>query len=168
MVALQRSFLDAWLHGKDDRGWLQGPNASIPAVSVTLRKGKPPHNDIQGDRSFPHRQETEWPIARTRYIKYHLSSDLTMSTNRQDRQNETNLEYEGLSGEAIQFATAPFDVETEYTGHVLAKLVVSADTSENGTPRDMDVFVTLRHLDEEGNEIYYTGGSCTQILSLVT
>ncbi|PMB71320.1 putative serine esterase [Beauveria bassiana] len=59
----------------------------------------------------------------------------------------------------LQFTSAPFVAETEITGHIIAHLNVSisAVAPTQSTPWDMDLFVTLRHLDAQGNEILYTG-----------
>lgn len=57
-----------------------------------------------------------------------------------------------------QFKTAPFDVELEITGHIVAHLNVSVSPHADGpTPSDIDLFITLRHLAASGKEIFYTG-----------
>jgi hypothetical protein len=51
-----------------------------------------------------------------------------------------------------------FDEETEINGHPTANLVYSVPKRADGSaPKDIDVFLTLRHLDGNGREIYYTG-----------
>ena len=122
-VALQKSFLDAWLQGKDDRGWLEGPNVKVPAVDVLLRKGNPGFNKTEAERTFKTRSETEWPLARTQYTKWQLHSDLSLSVGAgQDKTDE--LSYEALTGEPLSFTTAPFEEETEITGHITANLTM--------------------------------------------
>ncbi|KIJ29847.1 hypothetical protein M422DRAFT_235107 [Sphaerobolus stellatus SS14] len=157
-VALQKSFLDAWLKGKDDRGWLKGPNASdgVPAVNLLLRKGNPGFNSVDAERRFPRRTETEWPLERTQYTKYYLSANKGLSTTKDIA--EKKFTFAGLTGNALQFVTAPFEQETEITGHIVANLVLAIEPDESGkVPKDMDLFVTLRHLDSENKEIFYTG-----------
>ncbi|ETI20136.1 hypothetical protein G647_08170 [Cladophialophora carrionii CBS 160.54] len=52
---------------------------------------------------------------------------------------------------------SPFD-ETEFTGHIVAHLNVSVSAVDpNITPSDIDLFLTVRHLNPEGKEILYTG-----------
>lgn len=68
-------------------------------------------------------------------------------------QNEAStLETEGLTGQSFKFETAPFEEETEITGHILANLCMGVDTAP-----DLDVMVTLRHIDPKGDEVFYTG-----------
>ena len=51
-----------------------------------------------------------------------------------------------------------FDKETEIAGHPTANLVYSVPKRADGSaPKDIDVFLTLRHFDANGREIYYTG-----------
>jgi len=51
-----------------------------------------------------------------------------------------------------------FDEETEIAGHPTVNLVYSLPKRDDGSaPNDLDVFLTLRHLDAEGKEIFYTG-----------
>lgn len=156
-VAIQKSFLDAWLKGEDDRGWLAGPNVKVPAVTLTLRKGNPGFDKTEYERTFGSRTEHEWPIARTKRTKFYLLPDLTLSPKGSASKSAT-LQYAGFDGEPLVFKTEPFDAEVEITGHPLLKLSMSIAKDEQGkTPKDLDVFVTLRHYDANGKEIFYTG-----------
>lgn len=57
----------------------------------------------------------------------------------------------------LQF-TYEFSEETEIAGHIVAKLVMGVESRADGThPKDIDVFVTLRHIDSDGSEVFYTG-----------
>jgi hypothetical protein len=57
------------------------------------------------------------------------------------------------SGECVHSDTLPFTAETEVTGHIMAHLNVSCSPHQDGsTPSDIDLFVTIRHLDPDGNE----------------
>ena len=148
--------LDAWLKGEDDRGWTEGPNAKIPAVNMLLRKGNPGFNKIEGDATFGTREEKSWPLERTEYRRYYPSSDLSLSTSKPTEESTVKLEALG-KGEPVQFKYK-FEKETEIAGHPLANLVVSVEKRADGTaPKDVDLFLTLRHFDAEGKEIYYTG-----------
>lgn len=155
-VKLQKSFLDAWLKGEDDAGWKQGPNAKIPAVNLLVRKGNPGFNSTEAEATFAFRQEKEWPLARTRYEAFYLQPDLTMATQPAKESKTFDLQALGKS-EPFNF-TVKFDKETEIAGHPTANLIYSVPKRADGSaPRDIDVFVTLRHLDKEGKEIFYTG-----------
>lgn len=161
-VDLQRSFLDAFLKGHDDRGWSE--KGKLPPVSIVLRKGDVGFNDAEAEKAYGRREEQEWPIARTRYSKYHLSSDRSLSTIVPELSKTPRVaSYRALGNleelQAIQFTTPPFEHETEITGHVVARLSVSASSSEASVqpPSDIDLFLTLRHLSPKGKEVHYTG-----------
>lgn len=149
--------LDAWLKGKDSRGWTKGPNNGVPAVNLLIRKGNPGFNSTAAEAIFENRSETSWPLERTRYEKFHLHPDLSMRLDSPATES-AQLKLAGLGkSEPIQFKVT-FDKETEIAGHPLANLVVGVEKRSDGTaPRDVDLFVTLRHFDAEGKEIFYTG-----------
>ena len=75
------------------------------------------------------------------------------------------LSYKALGNkqdpQLISFRTAPFETETEITGHVTAHLNLSITKSVDSqeTPSELDVFVTLRHLGPGDKEIHYTGAA---------
>ncbi|EPQ32130.1 uncharacterized protein PFL1_00327 [Pseudozyma flocculosa PF-1] len=158
-VELQKSFLDAFLHDNDTRGWLKGPNAEggVPAVNLALRKGAPKFNTIEGDRSFPERAETQWPLPQTRYTPYYLSRDGSLRAS-SDEVEAGQVSYRSLESDGLTF-NVKFDKETEITGHPTLRLVTSIAAADGAAtvPKDLDVFLTLRHLDAEGKEIFYTG-----------
>ncbi|KAJ9479905.1 PepX_C domain-containing protein [Pseudozyma hubeiensis] len=175
-VELQKSFLDAFLHGKDDRGWLQGPNADagVSAVNYVVRKGSPKFNTIEGDRSFPEKVATAWPLPNTRYTPFFLSADHQLKTDQRQAAAATNgvagveghqpssadqVCYKGFDGESVKFEHKVVEGEIEITGHPHLRLLMSvdADPQTGAVPSEADIFVTLRHLDAEGKEIQYTG-----------
>lgn len=178
-VELQKSFLNAFLKGEDDRGWLKGPNAEggVPAVNYVVRKGSPTFNTIEGDRSFPEKIATAWPLPGTRYTPFFLSADrllkkdqqgATAAANGTKAANGTNghhsdsaneVSYRGFDGESVKFEHKVEEDEIEITGHPHLRLLMSIakDTESGTTPSEADIFVTLRHLDSEGKEIHYTG-----------
>ncbi|KAF4466332.1 hypothetical protein FALBO_6810 [Fusarium albosuccineum] len=138
-VNVQLSFLDAFLKGDDRVGWSQ--EGKVPPVSLVLRKGNVGFNDTEKEKVYPRRDETEWPIARTQYTKLFLTPDLGTLSN----------------PEVLQFSTAAFETETEITGHIVAHLNVSVTPDPAGpAPSDIDLFVTLRHVDPSG-QVFYTG-----------
>lgn len=161
-VEVQRSFLDAFLKGEDRAGWtIPG---KVPPVDMVLRKGDVGVNDAKAEKQYERRTELEWPIARTQYTKFYLTTDreLTESRHIAVRGPPQKLKYRALgtleNPQLIQFASKPFEAETEITGHVVAHLNVSATQDPKGsTPTDIDLFLTLRHISPEGKEIFYTG-----------
>lgn len=155
-VKLQKSFLDAWLKDEDDAGWKLGPNVKVPAVSLLVRKGNPGFNSNEAEATFAPRTESEWPLARTKYETFYLHPDLNARTKPATDSNTFALQALGKS-EPVNFVIK-FDKETEIAGHPTANLVYSVPKRDDGThPRDLDVFLTLRHLDAQGKEIFYTG-----------
>jgi predicted acyl esterase len=55
----------------------------------------------------------------------------------------------------LKFRTEPMLEETEITGHIVARLTVGV--AGTPCPKDLDLFVTLRHFDDEGQQVFYTG-----------
>ncbi|KAF5600098.1 hydrolase family [Fusarium pseudoanthophilum] len=158
-VEIQRSFLDAFLKGEDRVGWSE--EGKVAPVSLVLRKGNVGFNDAEKEKAYPRREENEWPIARTQYKKLFLTPEqgLTWEEPKTERKKVT---YKALGTldkpEVVQFSTPAFEAETEITGHVVAHLNVSVSPDPSGpTPSDIDLFVTLRHFDPSGEEVFYTG-----------
>jgi predicted acyl esterase len=159
-VEIQRSFLDAFLKGEDRVGWSQ--EGKVAPVSLVLRKGNAKFNDAALEKLFPRRDENEWPIARTQYTKFFLTPSKRLTRDPLLEQKREKLGYRALgtltNPQYLQFITDPFEEETEITGHAVAHLNVSVSPNPNGpTPKDIDLFVTLRHIGPDGHEIFYTG-----------
>ncbi|KAJ6127570.1 hypothetical protein N7523_003182 [Penicillium sp. IBT 18751x] len=157
-VEIQRSFLDAFLKGEDRAGWSTG---KAPKVDIVLRKGDVGHNNAAGEKTFSRRIEHEWPIARTQYTKYHLTSSRELTTN-VPTERPVKITYDALGDidhpQLVQFTTPAFEKETEITGHVVAHLNVSMSPLPGSpTPKDIDLFLTLRHIAPSGKEVFYTG-----------
>ena len=155
-VELQKSFLDAFLKGKDTAGW---STKEAPKVDLILRKGNPGFNDAENElQTFPRRTESEWPLARTQYNRYYLTPDRSLETAVPALKQKTKLGYRALgtldNPQLLQFSTPTFLEETEITAHL--NVSMAADPS-GPTPRDIDLFLTLRHIDASGKEIFYTG-----------
>ncbi|KAF9888940.1 hypothetical protein FE257_008109 [Aspergillus nanangensis] len=75
-----------------------------------------------------------------------------------------NLSYRALgrgeSPDIITFCSAPFENETEITGHIVVHLNVSVSRDRWGSaPSDLDLFLSLRHISPSGDEIVYTGST---------
>ncbi|KAF5707931.1 hypothetical protein FGLOB1_6691 [Fusarium globosum] len=158
-VEIQRSFLDAFLKGEDRIGWSQ--EGKVAPVSLVLRKGNVGFNDAEKEKAYPRREENEWPIARTQYKKLFLTPEQGLSWD-EPKTERKKITYKALGTlekpEVVQFSTPAFEAETEITGHVVAHLNVSVSPDPSGpTPSDIDLFVTLRHFDPSGQEVFYTG-----------
>lgn len=158
-VELQRSFLDAFLKNDDRAGWSTG---KAPKVDILLRKGDVGFNNPEGEKTFPRRIEHEWPIARTQYTKFHLTSTGELSTHAPVEKKSAKISYAALgtieNPSVVQFKTAPFEKETEITGHIVTHLNVSMSANPgSATPQDLDLFITLRHISPAGKEVFYTG-----------
>ena len=158
-VEIQKSFLDAFLKSKDRAGWADG---SAPKVDLVLRKGNVGFNNPAGEKTFLRRHENEWPISRTQYIPYFLTPEHSLGTEQPRVEQTVKKSYRALGTldkpSLLHFTTAPFEEETEITGHITAHLNVSMLPDAGGPlPRDIDLFLTLRHLDPQGDEILYTG-----------
>ncbi|KAL4790684.1 Alpha/Beta hydrolase protein [Aspergillus venezuelensis] len=159
-VEVQRSFLDAFLKGEDRAGWGDG---TAPKVDIVLRKGDVGFNNAEAEKGYPRRQENEWPIARTEYTKFYLTSDKELVTSPpKESKKFSKLSYAALgtleNPSYIQFTTPTFETETEITGHIVAHLNVSMSPNPGSpTPSDIDLFLTLRYISPKGKEVFYTG-----------
>ncbi|KAK3677161.1 hypothetical protein LTR78_002699 [Recurvomyces mirabilis] len=161
-VELQRSFLDAFLKGDDRVGWSE--KGKLPPVDMVLRKGDVGFNDAEAEKKYPRRTETEWPIARTQYTRFHLQPDHSLVKDKPYTGEEEKVSYKALgllaNPQLVQFTTPVFEQETEITGHIVAHLALSsskANAEQKTTPSDIDVFLTLRYISPEGKEVFYTG-----------
>lgn len=61
-----------------------------------------------------------------------------------------NINY--ANGGSLKFYTTPFLDEAEVTGHPSARLSVSLSRRDGSAPSDIDLFLTLRHIDSNGQE----------------
>jgi predicted acyl esterase len=164
-VALQKSFLDAFLKGEDDFGW-SVPD-KVPPIDICLRKGNPGVNDpVAEQATFGRRRENEWPIERTVYTDFYLSDSCTLervnpstaaclsyeAPGLVQRQHSHTINTDYANRGSLTFYTAPFPDETEVTGHPSARLSVSLSGRDGSTPTDIDLFLTLRHIDSNDQE----------------
>ena len=157
---MQKSFLDAFLKGEDTVGW------SIPGkvapVSVILRKGDVGFNNSAAESVYERRSESSWPLEGTQYTKFYLTGEQQLSREPPPPTSST-ISYKALGSlenpNLVQFTSAPFEEDTEITGHVTAHLNVSVtpDSLSTAPEKDIDLFVTLRYLSPDGKEVFYTG-----------
>ncbi len=133
-VGLQKKFFGHFLQG-EDTGWTKQPR-------VLLQVRHP------GER-FVDRAENEWPLARTRWTRFHLDPAGPALARAAPRQ-ATTLPFDAL-GDGVLFLTPPLEEETEITGPAAARLFVSSTT------RDADLFVVLRVFAPDGREVTFHG-----------
>jgi predicted acyl esterase len=133
-VAMQKRFLGHYLRS-DANGW-----ADEPRVQLSIRHPA---------RPSLRRMEREWPLARTRWTKLFLhAADRALRWEEPGAASE--ITYDAL-GAGVDFSTAPFAEEMEFTGPLAARLWVASDTA------DMDIFATLRAFGPDGKEVVFTG-----------
>jgi uncharacterized protein len=167
----QLRFFDYWLK-RNDNGVMDEP-----PVKLAIRKGR---DEIEW------RHENEWPLARTRWQKFYF--DLSppaagmpanaaglVATN-PDEMNSRTYPATGLGsmgstsaassqvmgggikpGMGISLETLPLPLDVEVTGPLAASLWVSSSSE------DMDLFLTLRNFDGDGNEMLETGQQGTPV-----
>jgi predicted acyl esterase len=137
-VELQRRFFDCFLKGETN-GFRDEPR-----ILLTIRDPRGPHR----------RKADSWPLSQTHWIRYHLeAASRSMTIKMADV--AACVTYEALKQD-VTFLTAPFEADTEFTGPVAAKLFVSTSTS------DMDLFLTLRLFDADGEEVTFVGANDPQ------
>jgi predicted acyl esterase len=162
----QLRFLDHWL--KDvDNGVM-----NEPPIKLAIRKGK---DEIEW------RHEHEWPLARTQWTKFYFDlskappkgQPQTGALVRENPKTESACTYPAFSlgtmgstsaassqvmggggikpGMGVALQTPPLPEDLEVTGPLMANIWVSSESE------DMDLFLTLRNFDADGNEILETG-----------
>jgi putative CocE/NonD family hydrolase len=137
--------------------WLKGKDTGImdePPVKLCIRESVD---------KCSWRFENEWPLARTRYTKYYLSTQVAAVVG--DAVHDLRLTgtppaesgtitfpagpeayARGVRGHpTVTFVTEPLKEDVEITGHSNLVMWVSSDTD------DMDVFAYLRNMAPDGN-----------------
>jgi hypothetical protein len=161
----QLRFFDYWLKGVDN-GVMDEP-----PVKLAIRKGR---DEIEW------RHEHEWPLARTQWTRLYFdlsrgpagmpenagglvstnpdkSSSRTYAATALGSMGSTSAASSQVMGGGIKpgmgiaLETPPLPDDVEVTGPLAAVLYVSSSTE------DMDLFLTLRNFDSEGNEVLETG-----------
>jgi uncharacterized protein len=167
----QLRFFDYWLKGIDNGVMDERP------VKLAIR---------QGGGEVKWRFENEWPLARTEWTKFFLdlspplagsaanSGTLTrknpvepgartyfasgLSKGGSSSASSTFLASGAMqAGMGISLDTAPLATDTEVTGPVAAVLWVSSSTE------DMDLFLTIRNIDPDGNDVWEIGQQGQQV-----
>ena len=167
----QLRFFDYWLKGIDN-GVMDEP-----PVKLAIRKGR---DEIEW------RDEHEWPLARTQWTKFYFDlpepgpadapcngalvapnpdkvGACTYPASSLGSMGSTSAASSQVMGGGIRpgmgisLATPPLERDTEVTGPVAAVLWVSSSSE------DMDLFLTLRNIDADGNEVLETGQQGTPV-----
>jgi predicted acyl esterase len=133
--ALQRRFFDWALKGEGD--WEQ----SQPPVSIGVR-------DVHDDHHF--RDETTWPLATTEWTRryFEVASESLVD----EPAGPAEVVYRGF-GDGIELKTEPFAEDSEFTGPLAARIWLSSSTE------DVDLFLTLRLWDPQGEEVLFQGNA---------
>ena len=131
-VALQKKFFDYFLKGKQN-GWDKQPRVLL--------------NVRHPGEKFVQRHENEWPLARTRWTKFFLKKDFSLST--EETGGEGTVSYDPM-GNGLTFSMTVKE-QTEITGPSALKLFVSSSTN------DADIFAVLRVFDPNGDEVLFQG-----------
>jgi len=167
----QLRFLDHWCKGIDN-GVMDEP-----PVKLAIR---------QGGGEVKWRSEHEWPLKRTQWTKLHLdlsapaagraenAGDLVTANPKAQASRTYSASGASKGGSAsasstflasgamqagmgISLDTPPMIADTEVTGPVAATLWVSSTTE------DMDLFLTLRNIDADGNDVWEVGQQGQQV-----
>jgi len=131
-VQLQKRFFDFYLKSTPN-GWDKQPR-----VQLNIRH--------PGEK-FVLRHENEWPLARTKWTRFYLHKNLSLSEKAQ-KENST-LSYDAM-GDGVTFSMVA-EKQTEITGPSALKLLVSSSTT------DVDIFAVLRVFDRKGKEVLFQG-----------
>jgi uncharacterized protein len=166
MVADHMAFFDHWLKG------VKNDIMERPPVRLEIRTGN--------GASYL-QEETEWPIARTKYMKWYFDASpaewkgeewrkdfLRLSSAEPNTERQTKFSAEiPLANRTVipvappsatdawltgaSFISDPVLQDMVFAGYSKAKLWVSS------TSHDMDIFVSLRIIDENDREVDYIG-----------
>jgi uncharacterized protein len=130
-VNLQRRFFDHFLKGEDN-GWDKGARVQLK---------------VRTPKSFIEREESEWPLARTRWTRFYLDCDAkTLTTSEPSGQQRISFD---ARSEGVMFKLSPLTEDLEITGPAALKVYVASTTE------DADLFVTMHLFDSRGREVLW-------------
>jgi uncharacterized protein len=132
-VKIQKKFFDYFLKGEGN-GWDKEPKVRLQVRHVD---------------KFVERHETDWPIPRTHWTKFHLDPAGHVLA-AAPPPAAAAVAFPALS-DGVTFLTPPLDKETEITGPIAARLNISSST------RDADLFLVLRVLSPNLKEVVFQG-----------
>jgi predicted acyl esterase len=132
-VELQKRFFAYTLKGAQN-GWDRQPRVQLQVRHI--------------DR-FVERHEGEWPIARTRWTKFHLDPARHALVSEPPR-GAASVSYDAFA-DGVTFISAPLEHETEITGPLAARLFASSSTA------DADLFLVFRVFSPDMREVVFMG-----------
>ena len=158
----QKRFFDYWLKG------IENGIMDEPPVKLAIRHG--------ADK-FEWRHELEWPLARTQWTKLYFNlaagalakempgtpASRTYAASSLGTMGSTSASSSQVMGGGIKpgmglsLESAPLTEDLEITGPLAASFWVSSSSE------DMDLFLTLRNIDAQGNDIMETGQQGTPV-----
>ncbi|MCY4599686.1 MAG: CocE/NonD family hydrolase [Acidobacteria bacterium] len=142
-------FFDHWLKGVDN-GIMDEP-----PVRVDLRL---PRDADNPKGAWKTRFEDEWPIARTQYQRLYLdatdpSGDGVLLAEPPPQARSTSysadVSDDDCDSHGVSFISEPLEADTELAGYMKLGLTVSSSSA------DMDIYATLRVMDEQGQDVLY-------------
>ncbi|NLY39526.1 MAG: CocE/NonD family hydrolase [Firmicutes bacterium] len=126
-----RRFFDRYLKGIEN-GWEETPRVRLSILDP-------------GGRDIVNRPEKEFPLLRTEYVKLYLDASTgLLSPGPVAKESKARYRSDDEQGKAT--FTIRFTEDTELTGFMKLRLWVEADGAD-----DMDLFVYVEKLDEQGN-----------------
>jgi predicted acyl esterase len=131
-VSLQKKFFAYYLKGEKN-GWEKQPRVLL--------------NVRHPGEKFVQRYENEWPLARTKWTRFYLHKDLSLSP--REQAGEGTVSYDPM-GDGLTFSMQVKE-KTEITGPSALKLFISSATT------DADIFAVLRVFDPKGKEVLFQG-----------
>jgi predicted acyl esterase len=171
-VADHKAFFDHWLKG------IETPVLATPPVRLEIRSGN-------GAATIRH--EHEWPVARTRYQRWYLDAAAPAEADGQLHRQPMRLSAARPQTDAQAAYSAHIDLVPPGTGaalrvdpaapesdpHLTGASFLSEPLSEDvtlagygkvglhvsSTSHDMDIYVSVRVIDEDGAEVDFTGFS---------
>jgi len=140
---MTRAFMDCFLKGDTANGFLD-----TPRVRLEVRSGQ--------DQIHAIRFEDEWPLARTRYTRLHLSEGPPGLVLERPEVSATRV-YSATGGRTSLAFT--FKEDTELTGYMKLRLWVEARSGKVGdpVPDDMALLVAINKLDKAGIGVNFYG-----------
>ncbi len=132
-LAMQLKFFDHFLKGRAN-GWLDEP---------------PVQAAVRSSEGVSQRTARSWPIEDTQWTRLHLCAN-DGSLAHTTPQRAASKAY-AAEGPAVSFSTAPFKAQMVVIGPVSLRLWAASSLS------DMDVFVRLRKIDAQGNDLVGVG-----------
>lgn len=128
-----RRFFDRYLKGIRN-GWEFTPRVRLSVLDP-------------GGTDQINRREGEWPLERTQFEKLFLDAS-TGTLSSKPVKKESSIRYNSEDKKEQATFTIRFNKETEITGYMKLRLWVEADGAD-----DMDLFVIVQKLDEQGNHL---------------